>query len=726
MGAPIDKKAADFVRKWLANITDARKREKDYRREGAKCVKLYEAQDNNKVVEPFAILYSNTETLSPAVYNSVPIPVVDRRFKDADPVGKLAAETGTRILKFLIDAEDQENDSFDEIMQPAVLDTLVTNRGITRFKYDALIVAGQVTAECVYGEAIKWDKFLHAYARTWKKVDWICFEWDMNEVEFNANFPDMKGKVDFTRIDLARNDMDGDTPSTEQRNQLEGVRLATVYEVWDKVSKTVFFISPVYADGPLKPVAADPLKLSGFFPIPKPMNFMRKISTLVPTPLYTQYESQARELNDLTVRLKKLIQACKVRGFYNSTIEGISKVLSADDNDMIPVENMSSMPEGMAMDKMLWLMPVQDIANTVQVLYLQREQCKQVIYEITGVSDILRGATQASETATAQTIKNQWGTLRLKRMQKEVQRYCRDSLRIMLEIGVKKFSVETISAMTGLPYPTQQQKAAAGQAVQQSQAMAAQAQQMAQMAQQSGQQAPPPPPPLPPQVQEAASSPSWEEIIGLLRNDTQRNYRVDIETNSTIDAEATQDKQDIAELLNSISQFLNGVAPLIETGMMPFEVAQGMLLAITRRFTFGPQLEDALAKMKAPEPKPDPAQEAKQAAEQQKMQMEQQKGQLELQKMQMEMEADKARADLDMQMAQQQAELEKQKIAMEMEVAQMELALKREEMELSRQEMSMKADFAVEQHKMKLQSAKEMSAQKLEQAKSAPKAKEPA
>jgi hypothetical protein len=84
----------------------------------------------------------------------------------------------------------------------------------------------------------------------------------------------------------------------------------------------------------------------------------------------------------------------------------------------------------------------------------------------------------ASETATAQNIKNQWGTLRLKKMQKEVMRYCRDCLRIMLEISVTKFGQDTVAAMTGMQLPTNAEKQQAQQQVQMIQQQAAMAAQM--------------------------------------------------------------------------------------------------------------------------------------------------------------------------------------------------------------------------------------------------------
>jgi hypothetical protein len=651
-------KAKDFHKKWMAEISDALKREKAYRKAGQESVDIYEAKHPEQV--PFNILYSNVEVLQPALYNAKPIPIVTRKYKDPDPVAKVAAEVSTRLLKYLLESESATCDSFDEGTQAAVLDCIVTNRGLNRFKY---MEDKSYAGEGVYAESVRWDKFIHGYARTWKKVPWIGFEWDMTKEEVAENFPDAQG-VDFSNL---AEDEDESNDKTETHEQRSGVKLAKVYEIWDKNTRTMFFISAIFPNGVLR-WTEDPLELVNFYPIPKPLNLFRKITTLIPTPLYEVYKSQAQELNEVTRRLKAIVKAMKVRGMYNSTIEGIEKVLMAEDNTFTPVENMGSMPDGSTIDKMLWFMPLQELSTTAQNLFSDRERVKQVIYEITGISDILRGASVASETATAQNIKNQWGSLRLKKMQKEVQRYCRDALAIMLEIAVTSFDDKTIAAMTGLPLMFEEDKKRIQLALEQAQTQ--------------------PTDSPPPEVEKAMAAPSWEVVLELLRDDKLRSYKIDIETNSTIDAEAAQDKQDIAELLNSVSQFLNGVAPLIEKGVLPFEIAKEMLLSVSRRYTFGPQLEDALQMMAAPpkpEEGPDPAEQAKLLQLQEQAKIDQQKAQLEMQIMQMEVESKKELAQLESQIQRE------------------EFAIKQAELQLQKAALSMKLQVQERQHKLKME-----------------------
>jgi hypothetical protein len=195
-----------------------------------------------------------------------------------------------------------------------------------------------------------------------------------------------------------------------------------------------------------------------------------------------------------------------------------------------------------------------------------------------GIADIMRGSSVASETLGAQEIKNKWGTLRLKRGQKAVAEFVRGCLRLAAELSFTRLAPETIRQMTGSTLPPQ-----------------AQLDQFELQAQAPGAQ-------LPPEAQALMALPSFEEALTLCQNDILRRYTIDIETNSTVEPEAVEDQKNISELMTALGQFLNGVGPLVEKGVMPFEVAQTMMLSITRRFRFGSEIEDQVKAMKPPPP----------------------------------------------------------------------------------------------------------------------------
>ena len=610
------------ISEWLEEIQDAKKREKDFREHGREILEIYA----NEKKTPFNILYSNTDTALPALFSEVPRPIVKRRYKDEDPMGKVVSEAAQRVLEYLIDTDVDDYDKFNCSMTDATVDGLLPGRGVTTVKYES-----DGDWETVCTDSRKWDRVLFGYATKWSKVQWVAYEEYIDREEARELFGDKANKLKY--IEGEEHDED------ENENKNKGYKkTAQVYQIWDKSDRKIKYVSQQYKDGFLK-VDDDPLGLTGFFNCPKPLQFVAKSNDLLPTALYTLYRQQATELNRIQIRLTKVIEAIKVRGCYNGTYgEEIEQILKEEDNALVPTDKASALAEG-GLDQNIWLLPIGELVAVAQQLMVARESCKQVIYEITGISDIVRGQSKASETLGAQKIKEAWGSMRLKRPQKEVQRYALDTMRLMLDVAVNKFSEDTWAKMTGLPYPKTEQKE--------------QAQKLVQIAQMNGV----PQSPTVMQAMQVAQQPSWGEILGILKDNYSRSYRLDIETNSTIDVEATEDKQLVGEFMNAMAQFMNGIAPMIQEGVMPFNAAKSMMLAIVKRYRFGRDVEDELNQMQEPQQKQNPEQEkAMKQFQQEKQKFEQEKQQAQEQFMN---ESNKLKAEkMQLDFAKQLAKLE--------------------------------------------------------------------
>ncbi len=665
---------AGVVQYWLAEINAAKKREKDFRKDGQRILEIYDGEKSEST--PFNILFSNTETLIPAIYSTVPRPVVQRRFKDADPLGKAAAQAGQRVLEFLLDTNVEGYETFDRAMRLATLDAALPGRAVTSIKYDADLGGASeepapdeeaptpyMASELVCPETRSWNRVYFGYARKWSKVPWVAYEEHVTKMEATRLFGRaIAGTLKYTDAEQDNPDAE-ESRGSDERNTGEK-KTVCIYQIWDKAGgRKLRYISEQYAEGYLK-VEDDPLELTGFFNCPQPLQFIEKTNTLLPTAPYKLYENQAKELNRLTIRINRIVEAIKARGVYDTELgEELANLMKADDNALVPADKSSSLAAEKGLQNAIWFMPLDQLITTLVQLYAAREACKQVIYEITGISDIIRGQSTASETATAQTIKNQWGTLRLRRIQKEVQRYAKDLLRLMLELAASKFSEETWAKMTGLPFVTTAQRA--------------QLEQIALAAQALGQ-------PLDPQTEAKLAAPVWGQVLAMLRDDQSRAYRIDIETNSTVEPEAAEDQKQIAELMTAMGQYLNGIAPLVAKGVMPFGVAQSMLLAIARRFRFGSEIEEYIQAMQPPRPeeseshakeidlhKKQAEMEVSVKAFQEKKALLEKEADLEMREMKLKMEVD--RFKMQQQMAEQKlgmaAERENQKIQHEQKVA---------------------------------------------------------
>jgi hypothetical protein len=693
---------------WLREIQAAKKRDKDYRKEGLRILEIYAGEKADTI--PFNILFSNTETLLPALYSAVPRPVVDRRFKDGDPLGKAAATAGQRVLEFLLDTNVDGYETYDEAMRAATLDGLLPGRGVTCVKYDAEI--GQLPtqsvddsapasedakpgvekegaapgekeptpykkSELVCCDARSWNRVLFGYAKKWSKVPWIAFEENIDQEEATRLFGDVVAK----QLKYIANNEDEDEEKKADRDKRDRgeTKSCTVYQIWDKDGgKKIRYVAEQFKEGFLK-VEDDPLELTGFYNCPKPIQFIEKSNDLSPVAPYVLYENQAKELNKISKRINRIVEAIKARGVYDTELgEDIANIMKADDNELMPADKNASLSAEKGLGNAIWFMPIEQLTNVLRELYVARENCKQIIFEIMGVADIMRGESQASETLGAQQIKQTWGSLRLKRQQKEVQRYARDLLRLMLEIAATKFSEETWAKMTGLPYLTQQQFAQAqsiAQAAQQQiQAMPPQVDPQTQQpvpnpqAQQAQQQLQ--------QAQQELQKPQWSQVLAMLKDDIQRSYRIDIETNSTVEPEAVEDQKNIADVMNALGQYLNGIGPLVQKGVMPFQAAQAMMLAIVRRFRFGAEIEDYIQQMKPPAPDQGDAQKAQMAKEAHDADMQQKQADNTAKQQELAQKA---------QLAERQAQLDSERMDMEMQAAREEHAMKMEDMAAKRQ-----------------------------------------
>ena len=431
---------------WQKEISLAKKREKKFRQDAKRVVAIYEAEKRED--NSFNILYANTETLLPACYNQMPRPFVDRRFKDADPLAKQGSTAVERLLIYLQDSGNSDYDTFDKLMEQAVLGGLVPGRGLTRFKYephfesapnpvgdqaaeagggaaaeeesgeegagDKVLATGEdqaagerVSYETVCGQDIAHDDVLFGWARRWIDCPWVGFRHEMTDedvaVSFGLEWVE-KLKFDFpAKVDEEGNRMSGKGDEDSEDAERGSQKTCEIWELWNKETKEVSFYAASYKEGMVKKVP-DPLGISGFFPCPEPLQFLLKRDKMTPTPMYILYEQQAKELNRLTTRINRILNALKVRGFYDGTMQGLQELLTKDDNTFIPVKQVASLQQGQNLTNSFTFMPLGELITVLQQLYLARDQLKGTIYELTGISDIMRGETVASETLGAQKL----------------------------------------------------------------------------------------------------------------------------------------------------------------------------------------------------------------------------------------------------------------------------------------------------------------------------------
>jgi len=659
----------EFVRSWLEAIDLSETEEKDWKAHADRACETYRGGDPKNInagtsLNTFNIFHSNIETIVPALYNSTPIPDVRRRYNDPDPVGREVSEIFERALGYQIDAYD-----FDNTLLSAVRDMAIVSRGVVRVRYvPSFDNEGNVAYEQVLCEYVPWKTYRRGPARVWGEIPWEAFELYLSYSEVEKLLEDEpNGAAILKEIKFSYTaEPKGSEKQGENLSKLAA--RCRVWEIWDKETRKVHFISPDYTARRLTSLD-DPLGLTDFFCTPRPLACLMSPDSLVPITLLQVYEKLLEELNEIQRRILRLTKQLRVRGGYAGVSDDIKAVIEADDGDLIPLQSAELFATtGAGLDKAITWFPLEPIVKALEQLVLQRESIKQTIYEVTGLSDILRGASDARETATAQQIKSQWGSLRIQRMQADVARFARDLFRMKAEVMAKKFSPDTFWLMTGIRYPTEQEK----------QAAQAQYQQGQQMVQSGQMQMGPELAAKAKQLQDTISKPSQEEVISLLKGDATRGFRIDIESDSTIRGDLQKNQEQMSAFLQGTAQYLSAVGPLVKEGAMPKDIAIEIYSAFCRSFRLGKQAEDALDRL---------ADSVKQGqGEQKKPSPEEQKSQ-----------ADQAKLKMEMEFKQKEQEMSLQMMQAEMAQKHQELDLEREKLELKKQGMVIDAQAKIAQ-----------------------------
>lgn len=558
-----DKEAAEARAKhsyWHDEIKRAKKAFEGWEKRSREIVRLYRDERNGGdgglrnpgEKDRMNLLWSNVQVLQPALYSRTPEPNVSRRFLDRDPISRTSALIIERNLQTA-----QELIEFDYPMMRVRDDYLLVGRGtpwvrftpvieklplkepVTKLNDGAYVDAkggtlidkkriktdeeigeyyetDPVDQVLLYGlevDHVVWSDFLHEPTNDWKKVGWIAKRVKMKRPQLKKEFGDKVGEI----IPLTKVFETDKMEPQDSINQIEP-NAAEIWEIWCKNTKTVIWFCASYDKGLLKE-QPDPLRLANFFPCPRPMWGTLTTDSLVPVPDYALYQDQANQIDMLTDRIRLLTQALRIVGVFNAANKELERLLEeGNENEMIPVENWVAFTNAGGIKGQVDWLPIEQIAMVLKTLFETRQQLRQDLYEITGISDIVRGATQAGETATAQQLKSNFSNLRLQDRQREMSRIARDTLRIMAEIQCEHYSEEALLEMSGL---------------------------------------------LETDEAEVKSQDDLDKTLNkltkailLIKQDKLRTFKLDIETDATVAANQEKEKQDRVEFLQAVSPFL--------------------------------------------------------------------------------------------------------------------------------------------------------------------------
>jgi hypothetical protein len=539
-------------RYWQNELEQASQFERDWRERGNRVVERYRDERGGSAVlgpmsSTFNILWANTETLKGALFARMAKPDVRRRFPDPNPAARQVAILLERTLTYDLDTYDASRP-----LQSALEDYLLPGRGVVWVVYEPIIVKEKIKVEiknddvdiveeeeierlgdqrCRF-EYVHWQDYRESPSRRAEDVTWRARRHLFTREDLVGRGFEHAYEVPLTWM-----------PDTESNEQLDEIyNRAEVWEIWDKVQHKRLFIATGYKD--VLAEDDDPYQLTDFFPTPTPLIAVRTNNTSVPVPEFTLYQDQADELDRVTSRIAHLIEGLKRRGVYDSSVPELANLATAGDNDFVPSENFSSLAQKGGLSVVFQTEDISQISLVLQGLYTQRTQILQIIYEVTGISDIIRGGgTKASETATAQQLKAHYGSMRLRLRQDAIQKYIRDLFRIKAELIAENYEPEILQRITGMEVT--------------------------------------------------------DEMLQIMRDDKTRQYQIDVETDSTVFADEEEMKRTRVEFANVMGGYLIQAIEATRAAPELTPIAFGILKFVAGAWKIGRNFEDVIDETEA-------------------------------------------------------------------------------------------------------------------------------
>lgn len=387
---------------------------------------------------------SDIQTMIAMLYGQVPLCDVSRRYGDADD--DLARVAGEILERVLNTDTTRTDDTYADALGCVLMDFFLPGFGQASCRYvtgeivktstgkdenGAEVFAESRPKEDVEIDYTHWKDWLWGPAKVPHQIPWWSKSVDMSREQLVKRFGAI-GKL----VPLKKGEDGEEDPWSR----------AKVHEIYEKATRRTYWFCEAYNQ--CLDMKDDHLQLEGFYPFPQaPLMANLTTSKVVPRPYYALHQDQYRQINSLMSRIRELVDAVRAGGICDKEQwEHINRVLLPENrNKLIPVPNWMKVVDAGGISGLVDWFPIEHVVAAIGVLQQQLISEIDLLHQVTGFSDILRGeATQAGATATEVRGKTKAGSIRVQRLQDEIARWATDLLKIKGEIVCKQFSPATI------------------------------------------------------------------------------------------------------------------------------------------------------------------------------------------------------------------------------------------------------------------------------------------
>jgi hypothetical protein len=409
---------ADFSRKFFESGSKIECRYEDDREALASSDSSVDGSGYKRV----NLFYSNVTILKESLYNSLPKPDVSRLHKgdyDNEPA-RVAALIMERGLSYEVSCAP----SFDGAIKAAILDRLVPGIGTL---WVTFIPSAGDKPESMTIDIVYWRDLIFEPRRAWEQVNWVGRKLYMDNDVAKKRWGDKALNLPVSKAS---------NKSSVMTDYVDKDKVCVI-QMWDKANEKIVHLD---ASGAILDENDDPYKLKDFFPTPKPLIANPPTRKFQPLSDYYMAQDQYTECDILYARINLIIEAVKVAGVYDASVTEIGRMLGGTENKLIPVDNWAMFSDKGGVKGVIDWYPIEQVTSVLQQLVSTFTFLKQELFEVTGMADIIRGASNQYETAAAQQIKAQFASVRLTAFQRDVAFFVRDTMRIMGDLMTQLYS----------------------------------------------------------------------------------------------------------------------------------------------------------------------------------------------------------------------------------------------------------------------------------------------
>lgn len=622
---------AGAQRKWISELTASKTELKKFTEQGHKTSKAYldVRGDHDKNDYKFNLFNVNVNQLRDALFARIPKPSVARTYNDVnDPVGRTASTILQRNLMLEMNEQSGQADDFKNMIK----DRLIAGLACAWVRYvptytteEQFSLSEDVedeTAELDEAsevlkdercpiEYVNWQDILWSPARVWSEVRWVARRAYLTVDEFEEKFPDAEEIQGHSRDESESGIPKTDDPNGVRNNIQKEIE---VWEIWDKTRLKIYFVREGATE--VLDVKGDPYGLPHFFPCPQFLMGDSTTSNFIPQSDYVNAQDTYKRVNDIVARIAGLVAQAKARGVYNGDMPELEDLLNPNipEGTMFAVEKWGDLQQTGGLKGAVDWVPLTEFITGIQMLRSELAATQKELNSLTGIPDIMQGATSPYETNGAQQLKAGYAGGRMQSLQIEVAEFFSQLMQIKAFLMVKFYEPERLVQRSGSLMPQDQQ--------------------------------------------------FLQSAIQLLKNQLLSNIAITVSVDALARQNAMQDTQERTQFISTLGNFVGQAPPEMQQKLMPMMMkgVQWLAAAMPGTEEFQGVIDETIQQVtqEAQAPKDDKDAQSKQEA----MQMQERALQQEKDKAQFEAQQEQAKAEFNAEIDKKKAEVEVQKLQM--------------------------------------------------------------